>query len=494
MGGWDGFDAAKEEQGDADEDDQGGEGEFAAEVGAGEEDVGEAGKGGEGWKRVEPEAEGTGEVGLRAAKVEDADVLGEELQEEADDDHGGDDVRKREEAEEGGGGGKGEERDEGEAAGGVEAGEDTEEVAVGRGGVRDARVAEQKGEDAGEGGHHDEDGGDLGEEMSDVRAEGGGVGRFHEEGDHGPAGGEGLLGEEVLPGEYGKDGEVHGDIEGGYDCDREEDGAGDGAARVLDLAAEEGDVVVAPVVVGGDEHGGGEAGKEGRGEGKDSGWEVDGLGEVSVEEAGDDDPGDGSEDDREHDDRERADAGEVPVEEDNGEEDGGDGDEGGGTDGDGGGVGAEMDGVEQGVAGERGGEEGGVLAEADGSAGNRERAGEEDLEEEEEAEDLADASGVDDAEVGVGPASLGKGGAELCPDEAVAKGKEGSEDPAEHGLGTAHSADEERKGDEGADADHVEQIERHCAAEIERADELDAGLGLGADEVEFSGWLGESRG
>ncbi len=45
--------------------------------------------------------------------------------------------------------------------------------------------------------------------------------------------------------------------------DRKEDGSRDGAAGVADLSAKQGDVVVAPVVVGGDEHGGGESGEEG---------------------------------------------------------------------------------------------------------------------------------------------------------------------------------------------------------------------------------------
>lgn len=147
--------------------------------------------------------------------------------------------------------------------------------------------------------------------------------------------------------------------------------------------------------------------------------------------------------------------------------------------------------MRDGVGGESRREIGGVLAEADGAAGDRERAGDEDLEEEEEAEELAEAALVDGAEIGVGASCLGEGGAELGPDEAVGEGEERAEDPAEHGLWATHGSDEERQGDEGADADHVEQVEGNGAAKREGAGQL--GFGGGADEVEFSGWLGESR-
>ncbi len=325
----------------------------------------------------------------------------------------------------------------------MKAREDAEEVTVGRGGVGDARVAEKEREDAAEGGDHDENGGDSAEQVGHSWAKAGGVSLFHEERDHGAAGGHGLLGDETLPGEYGEDGQVHGDVEDGHDRDRQQDGAGDSAAGVADLAAEQRDVVVAPVVIGGDEHGGGEAGEECWGRVKGSGRDVDGLADVAVEEAGDDDPGDGCDDNGEHGHREPADAGEIAVEEDDREQDDTDGHGGGWTDGDGGGPGAEMEFVQDGVAGERRKEIGGVLAEADCSAGDRERAGEEDLEEEEKAERLADASGVDDTEIGIGTAGLGERGSELGPDEAVAEGEQGPEDPAEHGLRAAHCSDQD---------------------------------------------------
>ena len=84
FGGWLCPRGAEEEGSDAQEDDDGGEGELAGEVGAGEEDVGEAGEREEGREGVEPEAEGAGEIGLGAAEEHDADVLGDELQKEAE--------------------------------------------------------------------------------------------------------------------------------------------------------------------------------------------------------------------------------------------------------------------------------------------------------------------------------------------------------------------------------------------------------------------------
>lgn len=115
----------------------------------------------------------------------------------------------------------------------MEASEDVEEVAVAGGGPGDTGVAEEEGKDAAEGGDHDEDGGELGEAMGEGGAERGGVGLLHKDGHHGTAGGKGLLGEEFLPGEDGEDGEVHGYIEDGHETDGEEDGARDGACRVL---------------------------------------------------------------------------------------------------------------------------------------------------------------------------------------------------------------------------------------------------------------------
>ncbi len=301
--------------------------------------------------------------------------------------------------------------------------------------------------------------------MRNAWAEDGGPGLLHEEGDEGAAGGGGPVGKQVLPAKDGQDGDGHAEIEGGDDRDGEEDGSRDGAAGVFDFTAEQGDVVVAPVVVGGEEHGGGETGEEGWSEVEGSAGKGDGLGDVSAEQARDDDGGERGEDDGKHGEREAADVGEVAKEQEDGEEDYGYGDGGRGAELDGSGDGAEVKGVKGGAPGERREEEGAVLRKADGGAGDRKGAGKEDLEQKKEGEDFAGSAGKDGAEVGVGSAGYGEGGTEFGPDEAVGEGNEGPEKPTQHGLGTSHGGDEQGQRDKGASADHVEQVERDSTAE-----------------------------
>ncbi len=95
----------------------------------------------------------------------------EELDEDAQDYQRRDHLREGEEGADDCGGAEVQERDVGEAAGRVELAEDGEEVAVAGGGEGDARVAEEQREDAGEGGDHDEHGGDLAEEQAGGGAE-----------------------------------------------------------------------------------------------------------------------------------------------------------------------------------------------------------------------------------------------------------------------------------------------------------------------------------
>ena len=166
-----------------------------------------------------------------------------------------------------------------------------------------------------------------------------------------------------MPGDYCQDGDIEGEVEDAHEGDGEQDGAGDGAGGVRDFAAEEGDVVVAPEVVGGDEHGAGEAGEEGGGEVEGSGREGEGLGEVALGEG----YGEGS---RamvartvvQRDVGDPAQAGEVAVEEQDGQGDGCDGNEGCGAEG-------EASQVQPGGM-QRWGQVGGVLREADGAAGD----------------------------------------------------------------------------------------------------------------------------
>ena len=474
----------EEEEGGGEEDQNAGKGELAGEVGTSEENVCEAGDGDEGRERVEPEAEGAGEVGLGAAQVENADVLDEELKQDADDDEGRDDLSEREKAAEHGDGGEGEERGGGQASGGMETGERRKEGACASSSEGDTGVAEQEREDAGEGSEHDEQGGGLTETGSELRADEGCPGGEGEEADDGAAG-VGVDGrDQLLPGQDGEDGNRESEVHGGAEQDGAEDSAGNGAAGVADLGAEKGDVVVAPVVVGGNEHRGGEAGEEGGRESEGVGRESERSAEVrgGAEEGGGDDEGDGAEDDGRQQESDALDAGDAAIEEGNGEEDGEDGDGGGGAGGDGDRERAEVGGVQCAGAGERGGEPAGVVAQADGSGGDRERGGEQELYEEEEGEIAAERAGEDATEEVEGAARGGKGRAELGPDQAIAQGEERAKNPAQHGLRAAHTGEKQRKGDEGANADHVEQVEGDGAAQGEGA--LELGRGGDGESVE----------
>ena len=102
-------------------------------------------------------------------------MLQEELQDDADGDQGGDHVREIEEAETGRDRAEREQGDIREALFGMEAAEDAEVVAVERGGVGHARIAEQEREDRGEGRPH--------YEQSDDLRGGGAEGALHDESD-----------------------------------------------------------------------------------------------------------------------------------------------------------------------------------------------------------------------------------------------------------------------------------------------------------------------
>ena len=65
-----------------------------------EEHEGEAGHGGERRERIEGNAEGTRKIGAADAEKDNAELLQEELEQDARDDEHGDDLGEREEAEE----------------------------------------------------------------------------------------------------------------------------------------------------------------------------------------------------------------------------------------------------------------------------------------------------------------------------------------------------------------------------------------------------------
>ena len=149
---------AEDVDGGAADCDSGGDEEAPDGFAAIDEDEGESGDGEEGRQGIERDAEGAREIGLLYAEDHDADVLKEELQQDAGDDQHGDDLLEAEEAEERSDEAEGDEGAVGDSVAGMDSGEEAEVVAALRGGERDARVSEKKREDGGEGGPHDEGG------------------------------------------------------------------------------------------------------------------------------------------------------------------------------------------------------------------------------------------------------------------------------------------------------------------------------------------------
>ncbi len=259
----------------------------------------------------------------------------------------------------------------------------------------------------------------------------------------------------------GQRGQVHDDIERGDEEDGEQDGAGDGALGAADFAAEETDVVVAPVTIGGEQRGLGEAAESKRGGERGRLRHVPAAGGCGVGESGDDDAGEGGDDSGKKHPGEARDGAEVAIEERGDEK----------TRGGGGEVGV----VERGKSGdgrgvEVGPEDGEKTGEADAAGGDGKRRGEADLPDVEKTEPVAGAlRAVDLLEECIAAAGARKGCAELGPDEAVGDGDDGAQHPGPDGETVAGGGDDERQGDEGADADHLKHVEEDGGAEADAA-------------------------
>ena len=127
--------------------DEGSNEESAECVAAVEQDENESGNGGKRGQRVERDLEGAIELGALHAEQHDASLLKKELQKDAGDDEHGDDLREREETEERSDETEGNQRTMWNAVPGMDGAKIAEVVAVTRGGVRYARVAELERED-----------------------------------------------------------------------------------------------------------------------------------------------------------------------------------------------------------------------------------------------------------------------------------------------------------------------------------------------------------
>ena len=266
-------------------------------------------------------------------------------------------------------------------------------------------------------------------------------------------------------------GEVHEDVERGDEQDGENDGARDGALGLANFSAEERDVVIAPITIGSEQRGLGEAAERKCGGERGSLRHVPAAGGCGVGESGDDDAGEGGDDSGEEHPGETRDGSEIAIEERGDEKARGGGGE----------VGV----VERGKSGdwrriEIGPEKSEKTREADAARGDGERRSEADLPDVEKTEPVAGAAGaVDLLEESVAAAGARKGCAELGPDEAVGDGDDCAEDPSPDGEAIASGGNDEGQSDEGADADHLEHVEEDGGAKADAALEcggLEAGL------------------
>src|SRR5260370_38966674 len=123
----------------------------------------------------------------------------------------------------------------------MQAGEGTKEAAIDGCGEGHSRVAEQDREQGGEGGPEDEDGRDLrrSHSVETLNKVGHDVCRW----------------DGVTPGNYADDRDVHGQVQESDCRDREQDGARNDSFRLAYFARKETDVVIAAIVVHGDQGG-----------------------------------------------------------------------------------------------------------------------------------------------------------------------------------------------------------------------------------------------
>ena len=79
---------------------------------------------------------------------------------------------------------------------------------------------------------------------------------------------------------------------------------------------------------------------------------------------------------------------------------------------------------------------------------------------------------VDLAQITVRTTRVRHGRAQFCPNQTVAHGKDGTENPSQHGLWPSHRCHYQGNSDERANPDHVDHVERGCAAQSHAANQL----------------------
>ncbi len=282
----------------------------------------------------------------------------------------------------------------------------------------------------------------------------------------------------LAPRNHAEHGDIHRQVERGDDDDGDDQRARDGAARVLHFPAQKAHVVVAPIVVGGDQHRRTHAHEECRRQGERAGGKVEGARGAEVRQPGNDDPADGQRHADPEQLRQLAEHGDAAIEQKDHDRRGRNGNPRCRHHQDADFQRAEVNGVRQDNALKAGPEISRIVRQADAARCDGQRRAERKLPDEEKRQQAAQRIGaVDFFQVAIRAAGVGHGRAQFGPDQPIAEREDRAENPAQHGLRTAGGGDDQRQRDERPHADHVDHVQRGGFGQADAADEL--GLRLG---------------
>src|SRR6185437_11896315 len=246
-----------------------------------DEDVSKTGHGQNGGNGIKPHSEGTRKIRMTGAEKQKTKNLHEKLHHDTDDDQRGDQVSQAKQAEQCSNAAEGQQGNVGEVVALMKLCEAAEEVAVVCCGVRHARVAEHQGKNGGEGGPHDEKCAEGGDPVAE--------GPLKSDGSNIEAGFRGSSFIQFLPWDHAQNADVHDDVQHRHQQNGINHRARDVAFRLFDLAAKKADVVIAPVVIDGNQHSAAQAcEKRIRAIAERIRWKAEGARSAEVREPGDD--------------------------------------------------------------------------------------------------------------------------------------------------------------------------------------------------------------
>ena len=114
-----------------------------------------------------------------------------------------------------------------------------------------------------------------------------------------------------------------------------------------------------------------------------------------------------------------------------------------------------------------------IICESNAAAGHRERTGKDDLPHNEKGKPPAGAFRPECLpQIVIAASRFWHSGAKFRPNESIAQRKQRSQEPADHCLRAAHRGKEQGDRDEGADPNHVCDVERCRLGQTEVAMEM----------------------